>query len=288
MAEKALGCALTHVRHEGFFLSKWLEHYGGLFGRENLFVVIDGDDWTPEADLTGVSVEVLTGAPRRRVRNDQFMAKEMTLRANRLRARYRYVLRTDVDEYVALDPAAGRDWPEALKAVDEAGYLFALGVDMLQAPGEDRPVDRAAPILAQRRHGYVSPVYSKPFVISQRAMWTGGGHRLIGRDVRLSPEFILFHLALADASIATERHRARGGDGQHPSFVRHVGQRMDYLGAADFDRALDFDDARAAALKDFPVEDGGTPAKRAQNTRDPRAVDGRLPVRLPDRFAALV
>ncbi len=33
---------LTMVRDDAFFLRKWCEYYGGLFGRENLYVINHG------------------------------------------------------------------------------------------------------------------------------------------------------------------------------------------------------------------------------------------------------
>ena len=33
---KQFACALTHVRHESFFLERWIAYYGAIVGRENL------------------------------------------------------------------------------------------------------------------------------------------------------------------------------------------------------------------------------------------------------------
>ena len=34
--------ALTMVRNDDFFLGKWIEYYGSLLGKENLFIYVDG------------------------------------------------------------------------------------------------------------------------------------------------------------------------------------------------------------------------------------------------------
>jgi hypothetical protein len=286
---KSLVAAMTHVRHEGFFLEKWIAHYGAIVGRENLFVVIDGEDWEPPVDLTGIQTEVLTDAPRERADNDSFMARKMSSRANDLlRERYRYVMRMDVDEYVVVDPATGLDWQAALAEVDEAGYLFATGVDMIQSGDESSPIDRTAPILSQRRHGYVTPPYSKPFVISRHANWANGGHRLLNLPVKMTGNFILFHLALADTQVAEDRIVARGGRDQHRSMRKHQFGRLRMIGEIDPATALPFDAARDIALAEFPVDKQGRPAARPKPPRHPAATERGFPVMVPDRFAGLL
>lgn len=284
---KEFACALTHVRHEEFFLAKWIAHYGALFGRENLYVVIDGDDWEPSVDLDGITTEVITDAPRRRIRNDRFMAKEMSGRANRLRKRYDHVIRGDVDEYVVIDPDSGLDWPEALKELTEAGYIFALGLDVVQGAGETEPLDRAAPILGQRRRGFIADRYTKPFVISRWNNWAGGAHRLLNRPVVMSHHFVLCHMALADQTLAEERLAARGGTTQHRSFVEHQTGRLDAIAGNDAP-ALAFEDAAEIAHRDFPVEPDGSIAKRPRPSPHPAACAQGLPVEIPPRFFGLV
>jgi hypothetical protein len=285
---KDFACALTHVRHESWFLQKWIAHYGAIVGRENLHVVIDGDDWEPEVDLTGITTEILRDAPRRRIQNDRFMAKEMSGRANTLRKRYEHVIRGDCDEYVVIDPAAGLDWPAALQELGEDGYVFALGVDMVQGPDEAAPVDRGAPILGQRRRGFVADVYTKPFVISRWNNWSGGAHRLLNRPVRISAHFVLFHMALADRGLAEERLAARGGTAQHASFVGHQTDRLNAIAGEGLAGGIDYAEACAIARAQFPVEPDGAPAPRPRKSTDPRATDKGLPVTVPDRFFGLV
>jgi hypothetical protein len=284
---KEFACALTHVRHEEFFLEKWIDHYGALVGRENLFVVIDGEDWEPEVDLTGIETEVLLDAPRRRIRNDRFMAKEMSARANRLRKRYAHVIRGDVDEYVVLDPASGLDWPEALEELTEEGYIFALGVDVVQHGSETQVLDRGAPILGQRRHGFIADRYTKPFVISRWNNWAGGAHRLLNRPVVMSRHFTLFHMALADRGVAEDRLAARGGLDQHRSFVGHQTDRLNAIAQSGV-APLDFAEASAIAHRDFPVEPDGSIARRPRASSHPAAQEQGLPVEIPERFFGLV
>lgn len=285
---KAFACALTHVRHEGFFLQKWIAHYGAIVGHENLYVVIDGDDWTPDLDLSGVHTEVILGAPRQRIRNDRWIADEMSARANKLRKKYQYVIRGDCDEYVVVDPAAGLTWPQALEELGSDGYIFAMGIDMVQAHGELYAIDLSKPILGQRRFGYVADRYSKPFVISRWNNWSGGAHRLLNRKVRLSNHFRLFHMALADRDLAAERMAGRGGLQQHPSHLGHQQTRLNAIDEAHSAQLFSYEDAIAIGMREFPVEDDGSPAKRPREARVEGASEKGLYTELPERFFGLV
>ncbi|MFP1643075.1 glycosyltransferase family 2 protein [Pontitalea aquivivens] len=280
---KELACAVTHVRQETYFLQKWIDHYAPIVGRKNLHVVLDGSDWEPKVDLTGLNVEVVEGAPRARIRNDRFIAKEMSARANRLRKSYRYVLRMDCDEFVVLDPAWGGDWAQALDEVDEDGYIFALGLDVVQRGRDLPPIERSRPTLLQRPHAVITGLYSKPFVISRWNNWTGGAHRLINRTVKMSDRFVMFHLALSDQSVAVERHTARGGDGQHASHVNYIDERLALIEAAAGNPVGDFNVVAAAARHDFAVNENGE-----ARTRPPPQSDPAWTVRIPDRFLNLV
>lgn len=285
---KAFACALTHVRHESYFLEKWIAHYGAIVGRENLYVAIDGDDWTPDVDLTGIQTEVLLGAPRQRIRNDRWAAEEMSARANALRKRYQYVIRGDCDEYVVVDPASGLDWPQALEELGTDGYIFALGIDMVQAPGEILGVDRGQPLLGQRRFGYVADRYSKPFVISRWNNWSGGAHRLLNRKVRLSAHFRLFHMALADRGLAADRMAARGGSQQHESHLGHQQTRLTAIDDALQVQQFAFDAAIAIGMQQFPVEEDGSAAKRPRQATVEGASEKGLYTEIPERFFGLV
>lgn len=284
---KALACVMTHVRHESYFLAKWVAYYAPIVGRENLYVVIDGDDWLVDVDLSGINVETVLGAPRNRIRNDRWIAKEMSARANVLRKKYQFVMRGDVDEFVVIHPDAELDWPKALAEIGDDGYIFALGIDMVQSPDETKPLDRDQPTLGQRMYGFVSDRYSKPFVISRWNNWTGGAHRLINRNVRLSKHFVLLHFALADKTIADERMAARGGATQHASFVDHQTLRLSALEEAA-PKQFDFVEACAVGQAQFGIEPDGSPAPRPRPATIEGANEKGLYVRLPDVFAGLV
>lgn len=283
MAQK-LACAITHCRHEHFFLRKWLDHYGAILGRENLFVVLDGDDWVPEANLDGVNIRILHHAPRDRIAQDRFVARKISRLAQDLLLDYRFVLRTDADEFVCIDPATpvAGDWPAALREVEAEGYIYANGIDVVQKGRDLPPVDPARPILRQRPFGQVSAAYSKPFCISQPNDWAGGGHRLRLRPVRISAHFVTFHLALADLALAEERYRGRGGSEQDASWRMHQDKllaKVDQIAAAV---PGDLDALQAEARRRFPLKPGRRPARGPRAFAEAAAMHAALPERLWD------
>ncbi|WP_120500444.1 hypothetical protein [Roseovarius sp. EL26] len=282
-------CATTHVKHDAFYLQKWIDHYSSIVGRENLFVHLDGNDWETDVDLSGITVEYIEGSPHRRIKNDRFIAGYMSGKANALRRKYQYVLRTDVDEYVIRSPKSEQDFVTALRKHSDRGYIYALGLDVVQRGSTEPELVRSEPILGQRRYAYVSDKYSKPFAIWRWNNWTGGAHRLINRPVEIDPEFYLVHLALSDQKLAYERHLTRGGpDGLHVSHLSHQQGRLSQISEAATRPLLEFEEAKSIGLRDFPFEEDGSPAKRCRNSKDPRGSFEGLYTTIPPELAGIV
>ncbi len=82
--------------------------------------MLDGDGWTPVVNLEGVNASVMNDAPRKRIRNDRFVAKHMSAQANFLRKSCRYVIRTDVNEFVCIDPRTEHGAPKLWTRLPEA------------------------------------------------------------------------------------------------------------------------------------------------------------------------
>lgn len=280
-------CAATHVKHDSFFLDFWVRHYGALVGRENLYVFLDGDDWDSPVDLEGVNVERLIGSPDGRIRHDRWIAEVMSKAAHKLRKRYDFVIRTDVDEFMITDPDAGADMEDLLRQQGDRGYVYALGVDMVHDPETEGAYDPARPVFAQRRQGFISDKYSKPFVIWRWNNWTGGAHRLINRDVVMDPRFLMVHLALFDRDTAIARMSERaGGEELHKSHQEHQNLRLAAIERAADAPLMDFAAAREIALKDFTLgKDGGVAKRPRASNHDNWREDG-FRVQMPERFAA--
>ncbi len=233
---------LTHVRKDDFFLAMWIDYYAGICGRSNLHVLLDGDDWTPDLDLSGLQVEVLTGREGLRVRDDARLAEAHTRTLERLFQDYDYVIRGDCDEFVCIDPNANLTWAEALHETKEHGYIYCNGVDVIHDPRSEPAFDPARTVLSQRTYGVVQKPYFKPNVMSRPIVTSGGGHRADG-PVVVSDHFFMFHLANFDEAVFAGRMQMRLSDASGGSYDSHAVTRRRVSDTIEScDTPLPFDD----------------------------------------------
>ncbi|MBA4492042.1 glycosyltransferase family 2 protein [Paracoccus sp. S1E-3] len=251
---------LTNVRTDEFFLALWIHYYGGIFGRENLHIMLDGDDWTPTVDLTDVNVHVVANVPRERVRRDRRTARwQSGLANNLLRDGTDVVLRTDIDEFVAVDPATGMQLPEYLATLGPETRRAAIGLDVIQAPSEG-PLAPDIPILQQRRNAILTREFSKLVVARAPLRWMSGFHRGKEVPVDLSTDLLLFHLALFDRETAARRIAGRKKAAEDSSEGDHIAGRFTRFDEISESQPLDFDarisDAREHLMKSLPSPTG--------------------------------
>lgn len=142
-------------------LRRWLEHYDGLIGRENLYIVSHGNDPKHREIAEGANV---LGLPRtgldtfERTRN---FALNDFMRG--LEKYYDAIIRADVDEFVFVDPAVHESIGAALGSVD-ADAWFAVGFNIFGDP-EDKPVERHQKVSEARSRCVMSDLYSKAFAV---------------------------------------------------------------------------------------------------------------------------
>lgn len=276
---------VTNVRTDSFFLSLWVHYYGALFGRENLHIMLDGDDWAPDCDLTGVQLHTVTDVPRERHLRLGFTSRWQSRHAaSLLRRGADVVLRTDIDEFVAVDPRAGTDLPSLLAAQPAASAWAALGLDVIQAPTE--PILQPdAPILGQRRHAILTREYSKLVAIRKPVPWTGGFHRARHTAIDIPPDLLLFHLALFDRDVAAKRIRDRKTTAEHATQADHIANRLNLFAETTLAPTLPFDAVRDAAHRHI-----STPIPSRSGPHPGTIPDGNVPrgylVQLPDRLAS--
>lgn len=192
---------VTMVRDDAFFLDIWLRHYGGLVGRENLYVVNHGRGDGVAQQAAGCNVIGIPGDP-----HPNFDMKRWRLLNNLvggLRGYYDWVIVGDVDELVVLDPAAGQSLTEFLAAHPMRRVLTPLGLEVIHRVDlePDAIGDR---VLGPRRHVRPAPHYSKPCVISLGTKIARGGH-FTQADKLVTPENLyLFHLKFCDFGAYSE------------------------------------------------------------------------------------
>ncbi len=187
--------ALTMVRDDTFFLKAWLRHYGGLFGRENCYVINHGRG-AEVADLAaGCNVIGIPGDPHR-----NFDMKRWRMLNNfvmGLRCYYTHVIVGDVDELVVLDPEAGTDLAEFLRQMPGGRVLTPLGLEVIHRIDRE-PYPVASAILGPRRHVRPAPHYSKPCVISAGTKLARGGHFTQYPKLHTPDHLYLLHLKYCD------------------------------------------------------------------------------------------
>lgn len=278
---------LTNVRADDFFLALWVHYYGEIFGRENLHVQFDGDDWSTDVDLSGVNVHIVNTIPRERQGRLRKTSRWQSGFANGLlRDGVDLVLRTDIDEFVAADPLTGRSLPEHLALIETDGRIAALGLDVIQHADEGA-LDPGQPILSQRRNAILTREFSKLVAVRAPLRWKSGFHR--GRDVPIDvdADLLLFHLALFDKDQAERRVAGRSAIVEHQTQGAHIAGRLDRFDDITGSDALDFDAQRPVAhthlMKSLPSPTGPHLGKIPDGN-----VERGYHVRLPDRLTAIL
>jgi len=203
-------CAITMVYRDHWALSQWYRHYGRLVGAENLFIVAHGAD--PEISAICPGASVITIPRDGFERFDGTRGKLLNNLQASLGAVYDWVIRTDVDELICLDP--GR-WPSLsqMLSAQQAPALFALGLELVELDG-DAPLPDGDSVFAHRRNAMFSGHYSKAFAASESIPFVRHGVKLRPRrmsrfDFVMPRGVYLVHLKYAngDALMASNEHR---------------------------------------------------------------------------------
>ncbi|MDK3073033.1 hypothetical protein QO034_07925 [Sedimentitalea sp. JM2-8] len=187
--------ALTMVRDDVFFLKAWLRHYGGLFGRENCYVVNHGRGADVAELARGCNIIGIPGDAHKNFDMKRWrMLNNMVMG---LRCYYHHVIVGDVDELVVLDPASGTDLLSFLQGVPANRVLTPLGLEVIHRIDlEPEPVTQA--ILGPRRHVRPAPHYSKPCVVSVGTKVSRGGHFTRYERLHAPEHLYLLHLKFCD------------------------------------------------------------------------------------------
>ncbi|WP_136645939.1 FkbM family methyltransferase [Tabrizicola sp. YIM 78059] len=280
---------MTHARKEPFFCALFSRHYGALFGTENLFLYKDGEDWELPADATFGTVIPVT-FPSSRTECDAYFAEFLSAESARLLTRYDIVLRVDVDEFLVVDPAQG-SWTEVVKEAQDNGYLYAIGLDVVQNRKMEGPLRLDVPILEQRSYAYFRGDYCKPCAIARAVVWTSACHTVHGEPVVLSKSLKLIHLASMDQELLQKRLEDRG-DFAKASYSSHAKSRFRQFETVGKDTAFDLDAIDGLIRQRLCFDDVGAAAHTPRFTQV-TAPDGTvrkksLCVRLPKRYAPLI
>lgn len=122
--------AITMVYNDKWALAQWVRCYAKLVGLENLYVIAHGKD--PEVERIVKGANIIT-IPRNTL--DEFdVTRNRVL--NGLQASlsnvFDWILRTDVDELIVVDPTTHASLSDALSQC-KSEAIFALGCDLVQS-----------------------------------------------------------------------------------------------------------------------------------------------------------
>jgi hypothetical protein len=290
--------AVTHVRNDDFFLNLWAKHYGRMIGRENCFVILDGDDWTPWADLSGVHVTVLPRprAQMNRVRIDRRMQNEQLGLIARIfeELKYDYVIKGDCDEYVVPDPLQSLTIADAVREADLVGAVYSSGINVLHDTVREPGLNPLQDVMSQRHLAVLSQGYCKVNLVSRPGYEQGirtnaGGHRVAGAlPVHASQTFYMLHLGWCDVPMWQERNQHRiafDRDGSFQTYADTVAKLFASV-SESADRAGPLDPAMAAARTELCFTDGVRVSNANKFRRGNFACEGNTDylVRLDQRF----
>jgi Glycosyl transferase family 2 len=197
---------ITMVRDDAFFLTAWLRHYGGMFGRENCYIINHGRGSQVAELAEGCNIVGIPGDPHKnfdmkrwRLLNNMVMA---------LRCYYSHVIVGDVDELVVMDPESGTDLAGYLADAPERRVLTPLGLEVIHRV--DIEAEQITDtILGPRRHVRPAPHYSKPCVVSAGTKIARGGHFTQYQKLHTPDHMYLLHLKFCDAQAYSEAMNRR-------------------------------------------------------------------------------
>lgn len=219
MTQKRIA-AITMARNDEFFLSRWIEYYGKLFGNENLYIILDGLDQVVPKNAGTANITKLPHTDMSRAAGDKYRINLISDRANELLKQYDIVIGCDCDEFLAVDPALNQDLNEYLSNKKINTTLSGLGLDVGQHLKLEKTLDTSKSFLSQRAYALLSTRYTKPVVINRPVRWGSGFHRIKGHNFHIDKNLYLFHFGAVDMDMLIAKAANRG-----PDWVNHLKRR---------------------------------------------------------------
>ena len=278
--------AITVVKDETVMLPLWLQHYGERLGVDHL-VVLDNDSQDGSTDGLSAEVRRLGELPggedfeRARIRAANETAGELL-------ERFDWVVFTDADEFLVVDPDRHDSFAQLL-ATATGPAVAPLALNIVQDLDREAALDPSRPILEQRSYAQFAPVMCKPSSKRVPASWGHASHGLHARyDVR--PDLLMLHLKFADLErlqVSTVHRRAlneRDGRGGGSWQVDDVPERFEArMRKAQFSTVKEFDPA-AKDLESLRFYNPGRGTWRTPKIGQLRSLRDERVVRIPSRF----
>lgn len=194
--------AVTMVYKSYHFLEKWVDYYGGQFGKSNLFIISHGGDSRHDEICAGCN---LVRVPRKfEVDFDEMRWHFLSNFTSGLLSFYAKVLCVDCDEFVVVDPGVAPDLPSyfaksALRArvvpTSPVGFQVVPSLEQLEQGGR---VDWGRPLTEQFHRIYPDTQYAKPCIIARDVTFLPGGHGVKQSPLILDRNLVLLHIKYLD------------------------------------------------------------------------------------------
>lgn len=241
--------AITMVRDDDFFLRKWVDYYGKELGRDNLYILFDGEDQKVPEFCKGTHTYIHKRLSNRIVEGESARLGLLSDKATELLEKdgYDLVIGTDCDEFIVVDPNRGKSLREFLSMQEIDHTISPLGVDIAQHLKKESEIDDNKGFLEQRQFGYLDSRYTKSSIISKPVRWGRGFHRVKGHNFHICPDLYLFHFGCID--MKRMRERFLNPDRIGGSSIRHFKKRTRAISIVTKKEPQDFDKATTAARK---------------------------------------
>lgn len=230
-------CAMTMARNDIFFLEKWIEHYGKSFGKENLYVFLDGLDQELPKNGKDVNIRLIEHQEAEMTRGDRIRISFLNQQATELLKKYDLVIGMDVDEFLVVDPRCKSTLKSYLSQIKCKSCVSGLGVDVGHKLDEEDNIDASKPFLSQRSYALIDSQYTKPVIISKPVKWGAGFHRVKYHNYRIDKNLYLFHFGSVDSEIMKQKleDKAKITFG----WSKHLEQRYRTISLVSNKKALD-------------------------------------------------
>ena len=269
------------VRNDDFYLRKWVEYYGSMLGRENLYIYFDGTDQTVQPWCEGTNVTLKEKNSHQLVEAEKVRLGLLSDEAAKLLARgYDLVIGVDADEFLIVDPKLGLSLPEYLSSLDIDISVSGMGLDFGQKLGEEADIHGDLPFLRQRHYAQVGTRYTKPSVLAAPCRWGSGFHRIKGHNFHIAKDLYLFHFGYFDK--ARLENRFSDKDRLNQGWEKHMHKRSRAIRLCTELPARDFD--RWTPVCRFIQ----TICRPPYAWNKPAMCEARIILRIPDRFQDIV
>jgi len=256
------------VYQDHWALAKWYAHFAAHLGAEHLYVIAHGHD--PEISAICAGANVIT-VPRDTLAGfDRARAHMLNSIQDGLGVVYDWVIRTDADELIVLDPEQHSDFTSLFAQHPDDTALFALGLNATPS-----------------REAVFSGHYSKAWAVKRGTHLLRHGIKSTQAEMPLPHGVYLAHLKFADttALTAANTHRTAIANGTDKGLPGRAWREAERTAKRFYDKTAklpeqSWSDAAADAhqqIKASPVKEGMI--LRAQS------ITFETRVKLPDWFA---